>query len=122
MDDDPSIRDLVGELLASEGYNVEYAEDGQQALDHLRASSDRLVTLLDIMMPTLDGIEVLKRVAAEDGLADRHGFVIMTASSVYESDELTRLIHQFNAPVLKKPFSIEGLLAAADSVAERLRD
>lgn len=122
VDDDTGIRELIAEVLESEGYAVELAADGVRALEQLRANTRRMVVLLDIMMPGLDGVQVLETVAADDILSSRHGFVVMTASSPYANDALMRLAHQFRAPVLTKPFSIESLLTSIGSVAARLRD
>ncbi len=116
------IRELIGELLESEGYTVELASDGQLALERMRASSRRMVVLLDVMMPVLDGVRTLEIVAADETLARRHGFVVMTASALGASEALLRLARQFNAPVLSKPFSIETLLNSIGDVASRLRD
>lgn len=115
------IRELLGEVLESEGYTVELAADGQRALERLRAASSRMVVLLDVMMPVLNGVQVLETIAADDMLARRHGFVVMTASPPSADGVLIRLVRQFNAPVLTKPFSIETLLASMGSVADRLR-
>lgn len=122
VDDDTGIRELIGELLESEGYTVEMADDGQRALERLRASQRRMVVLLDVMMPVLNGVQVLEIVAADESLARRHGFVIMTASALGASDALLRMARQFDAPVLTKPFSIETLLNSIGDVAGRLRD
>lgn len=122
VDDDTGIRELIGELLESEGYTVEMADDGQRALERLRASQRRMVVLLDVMMPVLNGVQVLEIVAADESLARRHGFVIMTASALGVSDALLRIARQFDAPVLTKPFSIETLLNSIGDVAGRLRD
>lgn len=122
VDDDTGIRELIGELLESEGYTVEMADDGQRALERLRASQRRMVVLLDVMMPVLNGVQVLEIVAADESLARRHGFVIMTASALGASDALLRIARQFDAPVLTKPFSIETLLNSIGDVAGRLRD
>jgi CheY-like chemotaxis protein len=122
VDDDTGIRELIGELLESEGYTVELASDGQRALERMRDSACRMVVLLDVMMPMLNGIQILEIVAADESLARRHGFVVMTASALGQSDSLLSLARQFNAPVLTKPFSIETLLRSISDVANRLRD
>lgn len=116
------IRELIGELLESEGYIVELASDGQRALERMRASPRRMIVLLDVMMPVLNGLQILEIVAADETLARRHGFVVMTASALGASDGLLRLARQFNAPVLTKPFSIDTLLRSIGDVANRLRD
>ena len=122
VDDDTGIRELIGELLESEGYTVELASDGQRGLERLRASPRRMVVLLDVMMPVLNGVQMLEIVAADETLARRHGFVVMTASGLGASDALQRLARQFNAPVLTKPFSIDTLLRNISEVAGRLCD
>ncbi|HEX9036103.1 MAG TPA: response regulator [Ktedonobacterales bacterium] len=122
VDDDSNIRELIGELLTSEGYAVELADDGRQALDILRATPRRMVVLLDVMMPVVDGVQTLEAVAADEELARRHAFLIMTASSVNDHKGLLKLVHEFNAPVLTKPFSIEALLRTLNVVAARLRN
>ena len=122
VDDDTGIRELIGELLESEGYTVELASDGQRGLERLRASPRRMVVLLDVMMPVLNGVQMLEIVAADETLARRHGFVVMTASGLGASDALQRLARHFNAPVLTKPFSIDTLLRNISEVAGRLCD
>lgn len=59
VDDDPAIAQLVSHKLKKDNYIVEFASDGEYALDLLRASSYSLV-LLDLMLPKLDGIEVCR--------------------------------------------------------------
>jgi DNA-binding response OmpR family regulator len=61
VDDEESIRELYRAELVDEGYNVDLAADGREALRRLDAYRPDLVTL-DIKMPGLDGIEVLRRI------------------------------------------------------------
>lgn len=60
VDDDPELRNLYEELLLNAGYNVETAVDGETALAKMSAGGYDLV-VLDIMMPKIDGLEVLRR-------------------------------------------------------------
>src|SRR5471030_956281 len=61
VDDDPIIRKLLSRALAADGHEVRTAENGAHALEQLeQAPSD--VVLLDIVMPGMDGIEVLDRI------------------------------------------------------------
>ncbi len=62
VDDDLYIRDLYEEVLKSEGYEVTTAVDGKEGFDKLEAGGFDLV-LLDVMMPKLDGITILSRLA-----------------------------------------------------------
>ena len=61
VDDEESIRELYRAELAEEGYEVELAGDGLQALRRLDAFRPNLVTL-DVKMPGIDGIETLRRI------------------------------------------------------------
>jgi CheY-like chemotaxis protein len=61
VDDDPLMVRMYQKKLLVDGYDVETAEDGQEALDKINKSLPDLV-LLDIMMPKLNGLEVLKTV------------------------------------------------------------
>ncbi len=58
VEDTPDIRELLDEILSSEGYDVSVAEDGTEAMNMLRTSEFELV-LLDLMMPGVTGLEVL---------------------------------------------------------------
>lgn len=65
VDDEEYIRELYRDELAEEGYQVELAEDGQEALGKMTTFRPDLVTL-DVKMPGLDGIEVLRRIREKD--------------------------------------------------------
>ena len=64
VDDTAQNRDMLSWRLTSHGYDVIVAGDGEEALACVRQSSPDLV-LLDIMMPKLDGIEVVRRLKAD---------------------------------------------------------
>ena len=61
VDDDIELTDLLAEVLRLTGFEVEVANNGQEALDKLNASHQ--LVLLDIMMPVLNGIETLKKIS-----------------------------------------------------------
>jgi CheY-like chemotaxis protein len=61
VDDDPLIRDAVRELLSEEGYAVQVAEDGLEALERLSQMGPPALILLDLRMPRLDGWQFLAR-------------------------------------------------------------
>ena len=65
VDDEPDIRQLVKEILEDEGYEVETAENGQTARESFRHRRPELV-LLDIWMPDIDGISLLKEWSDND--------------------------------------------------------
>ncbi len=67
VDDDPKITQLLKRALLFEGYLVDVANDGLDALKQAWASPPELV-VLDLMMPVLDGLEVCRRLRAESSL------------------------------------------------------
>lgn len=60
VDDDPAIRDVVADILEMSDYQVQTANNGAEALAHIRADTPAVV-LLDLMMPVMDGWEFLRR-------------------------------------------------------------
>lgn len=66
-------------LLEEEGYTVLEAANGAAGLDLLRSSVQRMVVLLDLMMPEMSGDEVLKAALADRRLAHWHSYILMTA-------------------------------------------
>ena len=70
VDDDHDIRDILGMVLAAEGYEVGTAVDGAAALDQLRAGARPSMILLDMMMPRLDGEGFLKAMRSNPDTAD----------------------------------------------------
>jgi DNA-binding response OmpR family regulator len=63
VDDEQSVRDVLGEYFVEQGYSVETAGDGEEALALVQASAPDLV-LLDVRMPGIDGVETLRRLRA----------------------------------------------------------
>lgn len=70
IEDEPDIREVYAEFLISEGFDVEQAADGKSGLDKARTCKWDLL-LLDIMIPELDGISLLKLIKNEPNLKDR---------------------------------------------------
>lgn len=65
VDDEPEVRQVLHEFLASRGYEVCLASSGTEALEHLDTLKPDLV-LLDVAMPGIDGVETLRRIVAAD--------------------------------------------------------
>jgi DNA-binding response OmpR family regulator len=61
VDDEPMVREVLARYLAKEGYAVDVAEDGEQALAAYAQALPDLV-LLDLMLPRIDGLEVFRRI------------------------------------------------------------
>ncbi len=100
VDDNEMNRDVLSRRLERQGYAVAMAENGRQAMDAVRRRAFDLV-LLDVMMPDMDGYEVLQELKADETL--RHIPVIMI-SAVDELDSLVRCIKMGAEDYLPKPF------------------
>jgi DNA-binding response OmpR family regulator len=79
VDDDASVRAMLGYVLDDEGYLVREAEDGAEALDELLVDPPDCM-VLDLMMPRVDGVEVLRR-RKERSLATRTRVLVLTAKT-----------------------------------------
>ncbi len=102
VDDDDAVRDAIVEALADAGYATLTAGDGAEALAVLRAAPRPCVALVDLVMPRVDGWELLHRIAAEPSLHDI-AIVCVTAGRD-EPPPCTGL--------LRKPFDAAQLVAA----------
>ena len=120
VDDNEMNRDMLSRRLERQGHAVIMAENGRQALEKIRSEPFDLV-LLDIMMPELNGYEVLEQMKNDDGL--RHIPVIMI-SAVDELDSVVRCIELGAEDYLSKPFSPVLLKARISACLEKkqLRD
>jgi sigma-B regulation protein RsbU (phosphoserine phosphatase) len=117
VDDTEVNRDLLARRLRSLGHEVTMAENGRRALDLLSGSEFDLV-LLDIMMPELDGYQVLERIHRDEAL--RHVPVIMI-SAVDEVESIVRCIELGAADYLPKPFNSVLLRARVGATLEKKR-
>ena len=100
LEDESSIRSFIVINLIRAGYEVVEAETGEEALEKLSENPDVRVTLLDIMLPGIDGFEVCRRVRA----AYPHIGIIMLTARSQEMDKVTGLMTGADDYVTK-PFS-----------------
>jgi two-component system response regulator MprA len=113
VDDDASLRRALRRVLVSNGFDVELAEDGTEALDRLRARSYDLV-VLDVMMPGSDGIAVCEQLRAE-----RNGLpVLMLTARDTVRDKVIGLEAGAD-DYLVKPFANEELVARVRALLRR---
>jgi adenylate cyclase len=123
VDDDQDNRDLLSRRLAREGYAVQAAVDGQAALDALRAGASPPIdlVLLDVMMPGVDGYEVLRQLKADAAL---RGLPVVMISALDELSSVVRCIELGAEDYLPKPFDPVLLRARVGACLEkkRLRD
>lgn len=105
VDDDPDLRELMSDLLASHGYAVETAADGQEALDYLHSSrASPSLIILDLMMPRMDGWEFREHQRADPELAR---IPVVVFSGVHDLERCTRDIAAVE--ILPKPIDIDRL-------------
>ncbi len=112
IDDEPIIHEVLGDLLTSEGYTVVNSSNGEEALEKNSPQSYELI-LLDLLMPGMDGIEVLKRLKK----IDPHSIiVIITAYASVESAISAMKIGAFD--YIQKPFKHDELLLTVERAIE----
>jgi two-component system response regulator MprA len=110
VDDDPSVRSLVADSLEIEGYEVYTAEDGFAGLRAIEAHRPDCV-LLDVMMPGLDGHQVLQRIrAGEDG----HALPVVMLTAYSDDANAWQAWTEGVDYFLAKPFDADELLRYLD--------
>ena len=115
IDDDRELCELVAELLGEEGFRVEVSNEGARGLERALSGEHALV-VLDVMMPGMNGFEVLRRLRAEG--SDVH-VMMLTA----RGDDIDRIVGlEIGADdYLPKPFNPRELLARINAVLRRTR-
>jgi two-component system response regulator ResD len=112
VDDEPMVREVLARYLEQEGYAVDLAEDGEQALAAYEAVTPDLV-LLDLMLPRIDGLEVFRRMRERQPVA-----VIMLTARGEETDRVVGL--ELGADdYVTKPFSPREVVARVRAVLRR---
>ena len=103
VEDDVDTREMLGRFLELEGFNVETAENGQQALERLESGTRASVIVLDLMMPVMDGWQFRREQAQRANLAQIPVIVVSAAGR--------DRISQIDADAyLSKPVDLEELL------------
>ena len=105
VDDEPKIRSFIGRALAATGYATEFADSGAEGLRRALATRYDLV-ILDLVMPDLDGRQVLGRL-----LAARPGQAVIVLSCVADVAAKVDCLERGAQDYLTKPFSLAELLA-----------
>ncbi len=113
VDDEPNITDLVATALRYEGFESETAQSGRQALKKVEAFNPHLI-VLDVMLPDLNGFEVLRRLRNE---GRRTPVLFLTARDAVE--DRVRGLTTGGDDYLTKPFSLEELIARVRAILRR---
>jgi two-component system response regulator ResD len=115
VDDEPTIGEVLSGYLRQAGYETRVAGDGLAALDAVAERSPDLI-VLDLMLPGLDGLEVMRRVRER---TDRTSAIILLTAKGDESDRVIGLRLGADDYVVK-PFSPAELVARVDAVLRRV--
>jgi signal transduction histidine kinase len=112
VDDDPTAREALIAMLEGEGYDLQQAKDGIQALQLLKQLQPDLI-VLDVMMPAMDGFEVCRRIRATPSLAE---VPIILLTALDDRDSLLRGIEAGADDFLSKPPDRRELVARVRTI------
>ena len=117
VDDERAVRDSLRRALELEGYEIELAADGNEALARLDAADEPDAVILDVLMPGVDGLEVCRRVRS----AGKKLPVLMLTARTEVEDRVAGLDAGADDYVVK-PFALEELLARLRALLRRTAD
>jgi DNA-binding response OmpR family regulator len=112
VDDEPIVREVVADYLRKDGFRVESAADGPEALSRFAAARPDLV-LLDLMLPGIDGLEICRRIRTTSNVP-----IIMVTAKSEETDTIIGLGVGAD-DYIAKPFSPRELVARVKAVLRR---
>jgi two-component system alkaline phosphatase synthesis response regulator PhoP len=113
VDDEANLAEVIADNLGLEGYEVEVAPDGEQALEKVRARPPALI-VLDVMLPGIDGFEVCARLRKE---GNEVPVLFLTART--ESDDRVRGLEAGGDDYLGKPFDLRELILRVRAILKR---
>ncbi len=113
VDDESRMRKLVRDFLVRNNYDVIEAENGEQAVDIFFEKKDIALIILDVMMPKMDGYQVLKEIRQYSKVP-----IIMLTAKSEERDELLGFEYGVDE-YISKPFSPKILVARVEAVLRR---
>jgi response regulator RpfG family c-di-GMP phosphodiesterase len=116
VDDEAVIRDLLSEILTDEGFEVVAASDGNEALNRLAKRNDFLLLFTDIMMPEMDGIQLIREARR---VSPNLIPIVMTGYATLESARSA--VREGAYDYVLKPFSLSEIKLAIHNALERYR-
>jgi two-component system response regulator MprA len=117
VDDERAVRESLRRALELEGYEIELAADGNEALDRLESASEPDAMILDLLMPGVDGLEVCRRLRVT---GSKLPVLMLTART-----EIENRVAGLDAGAddyVTKPFALEELLARVRALLRRTTD
>jgi len=118
VEDEEDIAFLIRFMLERHGFTVDHAADGRQAIEKITSSSPPDLTLMDIMLPYHDGLELIERLRAQPGWESVP--VLMLTAKAREMD-IVRALELGADDYVTKPFQPEELLARIRRLLRRPR-
>jgi len=116
VDDDPGMLEMLRVGLELEGYRVITALDGRTALRKIHAENPALV-ILDVMMPGMDGWEVLDRIESSPQMA---GIPVIMLTALTEDMDVMRGLEKGAIDYITKPFDVAHLIYTVQLISARL--
>ena len=113
VDDEPLMRRLIQDILAIDNYDVKTAKSGQEALDIIINQGVPHLAIVDIIMPTMSGLELCKKIQAFIDLP------IILVTAIDDEDTLVKGIEYYAEDYIVKPFRPRELLARIRRVLSR---
>jgi two-component system, OmpR family, response regulator MprA len=117
VDDERAVRESLRRALELEGYEIELAADGREALERLEADSHPDALILDVLMPGVDGLEVCRRLRR---MGSRLPVLMLTARDAVENRVAG--LDAGADDYVTKPFALEELLARIRALLRRTSD
>ncbi|HJC04472.1 response regulator transcription factor [Ligilactobacillus hohenheimensis] len=113
VDDDKEIVELLGIYIENEGYEVEKAYNGREALTKLNTNPDTALMILDVMMPEMDGLAVVREVRRDSQIP-----ILMLSAKTDDLDKIQGLV-QGADDYVTKPFNPLEVMARVKSLLRR---
>jgi two-component system response regulator MprA len=117
VDDERAVRESLRRALELEGYEIELAGDGNEALYRLESSDEPDAMILDVLMPGVDGLEVCRRIR---GTGSKLPVLMLTART--EVEDRVAGLDAGADDYVTKPFALEELLARVRALLRRATD
>ena len=114
VDDERAVRESLRRALELEGYEIELAGDGNEALSRLESSEEPDAMILDVLMPGVDGLEVCRRIR---GTGSKLPVLMLTART--EVEDRVAGLDAGADDYVTKPFALEELLARVRALLRR---
>jgi CheY-like chemotaxis protein len=116
-EDDESIRELLLDAIQGEGFEVSAVSNGREALELLRRGPGRYLLLLDLMMPGINGYDILERMNDDPLLLGNNIVVVLSATGFIRPVSPGIIEKRLVRGILKKPFELEDLFALLHRLA-----